>query len=325
VTQHQLPPPYDETELYGSILLVSHSIKSAWDSSLTSIHPCPPEEYELFYEKACAGELEEEKDEADDEEGDEDDEEVAVEEEEEAEDDEEADIEPGLEDEEALLGEGDEEEAVVEEEPRLRVSRRAPKVDPQQLQFQYKSTLIHQTEISGEAVKDIKQREQTISVFKTLLGEYCSDQEILQLEFGIYNASLDEAKRRLVPLTWEHVTFKWIYTMISKRVASNFQPNSYVGNNHLIQRWKEGEFTLDNLGRWSCYDLKPTHWKELNDQQFRRDKRILEGNIAMATDRFRCSQCKKKMCTYYELQTRSADEPMTIFISCVNCGKQWKQ
>ena len=157
------------------------------------------------------------------------------------------------------------------------------------------------------------------------MGEHCSEEDILQLEMGIYNASLEEAKRRLVPLTWDHETFIWIYTMISKRTASNFQPTSYVGNSHLIERWKDGEFTLDTLGHWTPYELQPSHWKDLKDQQFRREQRILEGNLAMATDRFRCSRCKKKQCSYYELQTRSADEPMTIFISCINCGKQWKQ
>ena len=40
---------------------------------------------------------------------------------------------------------------------------------------------------------------------------------------------------------------------------------------------------------------------------------------------FTCGKCKSKNTTYYEMQTRSADEPMTAFISCSNCGKRWKQ
>jgi DNA-directed RNA polymerase subunit M/transcription elongation factor TFIIS len=28
---------------------------------------------------------------------------------------------------------------------------------------------------------------------------------------------------------------------------------------------------------------------------------------------------------YYELQTRSCDEPMTCFITCLDCGNRWKQ
>ena len=40
---------------------------------------------------------------------------------------------------------------------------------------------------------------------------------------------------------------------------------------------------------------------------------------------FRCGKCKSNRTTYYQMQTRSADEPMTIFIRCLNCGKDWRQ
>jgi DNA-directed RNA polymerase subunit M/transcription elongation factor TFIIS len=39
---------------------------------------------------------------------------------------------------------------------------------------------------------------------------------------------------------------------------------------------------------------------------------------------FTCGRCKSKKTTYYEMQTRSADEPMTVFVSCLNCDKNWK-
>ena len=308
LSQHQLPPPCEVEEIYGSIILIAHSAKS-WE---TSVELFSPDNYEVFYQKACDGELEV----VDPEDEDTEEDEVIEEVEEEV-----------LE--EDVLEDVIEEDLVVEEEeePVVRATRvaRKVKVDPQQLQFQFKSTLLHETYVSALTVAAVKQRQHTVEVFKTLVGEHCSDENILELEMGIYNASLDEAKKRLVPLTWDHETFVWIYMMISKRTASNFQPTSYVGNSELIARWKEGEFTLDSLGHWTSYELQPSHWKDLKDQQFRREQRILEGNLAMATDRFRCSRCKKKQCSYYELQTRSADEPMTIFINCHVCGKQWKQ
>ena len=37
-----------------------------------------------------------------------------------------------------------------------------------------------------------------------------------------------------------------------------------------------------------------------------------------------CNKCKSNKTTYYQLQTRSADEPMTTYVSCLNCGKRWK-
>ncbi|XP_015220624.1 transcription elongation factor A protein 2 [Lepisosteus oculatus] len=42
------------------------------------------------------------------------------------------------------------------------------------------------------------------------------------------------------------------------------------------------------------------------------------------TDMFVCGKCKKKNCTYTQVQTRSADEPMTTFVVCNECGNRWK-
>ncbi len=39
---------------------------------------------------------------------------------------------------------------------------------------------------------------------------------------------------------------------------------------------------------------------------------------------FVCKKCKSNKTTYYPLQTRGADEPMTNFVSCLGCGHQWK-
>ncbi len=52
-------------------------------------------------------------------------------------------------------------------------------------------------------------------------------------------------------------------------------------------------------------------------------ERNIINNLAM-TDEFKCKRCKSRKTTYYEMQTRSADEPMTIFITCLTCGNRWK-
>jgi hypothetical protein len=323
LNQHDLPPPFEASQIYGSILLIAHADAVSWDGE--GIEAFSTADYEAFYEKACNGEIQT-KDEADEDEADED-----VVEEEEADEDAVAG-EDGEEDEEEDLlesGDGDEEEGAEgevvldddeeEEVTRPTRSRRAPKVDPQALQFQYANDLVQQQTPSEDAVDEY--RTPVIQALELLLKGICKREDVLSLEMGIFNAALSEAETRKIPQSWQSEQFRWIYKIHAKRVASNFGPNA----DRLIQRWKDGEFTLDTLGSWSHYDLNPDNWKELKDQQFRREKRILEGNTAMATDRFRCSRCQKKMCTYYELQTRSADEPMTIFITCVNCGKQWRQ
>jgi len=39
---------------------------------------------------------------------------------------------------------------------------------------------------------------------------------------------------------------------------------------------------------------------------------------------FKCGRCKCKKVTYYQMQTRSADEPMTTYFTCMGCGAKWK-
>ena len=42
------------------------------------------------------------------------------------------------------------------------------------------------------------------------------------------------------------------------------------------------------------------------------------------TDLLKCGKCGKRNCTYNQIQTRSADEPMTTFVLCNECGNRWK-
>jgi len=317
LTQHQLPPPCEHSELYGSLMLLVHPLKTTWDTS-TPVE-FPASDYEEFYEKLCSGELDDEQ-EADGEE----DVEAEAEADVEAEEEEDAEAEAEVDEDIEVEAEVDV-EAEVEEAPRIRTIRKPIKIDAYSNQFKYTSTLVTETESSPDTVSANEQRKRTHAVLQDLFKGDCTEAELLDLERGIFNATIEEATRRHIPHTWDHATFTWIYKMISKRVISNFYAESYIGNKSLFERWKEGEFTLDQIGSWDPYELNPTQWKDLKDQQFRREKKVLEGNLAMATDRFRCSQCKKKLCSYYELQTRSADEPMTIFVTCLNCGKQWRQ
>ncbi|XP_031498869.1 transcription elongation factor TFIIS-like [Nymphaea colorata] len=48
------------------------------------------------------------------------------------------------------------------------------------------------------------------------------------------------------------------------------------------------------------------------------------GPAKATTDQFKCGRCGQRKTTYYQLQTRSADEPMTTFVTCVNCNNHWK-
>lgn len=64
-------------------------------------------------------------------------------------------------------------------------------------------------------------------------------------------------------------------------------------------------------------EMETLHQKNLFDAQGAVQKRAV-------TDRFTCGKCKKKEVSYYQMQTRSADEPLTTFCTCESCGNRWK-
>ncbi|CAN0266352.1 unnamed protein product, partial [Ectocarpus fasciculatus] len=43
-----------------------------------------------------------------------------------------------------------------------------------------------------------------------------------------------------------------------------------------------------------------------------------------AAGEFTCRKCKGTKTTHYALQTRSSDEPMTIFVTCLTCSTRWR-
>ncbi|KAI3403858.2 tfs1 [Candida oxycetoniae] len=64
-------------------------------------------------------------------------------------------------------------------------------------------------------------------------------------------------------------------------------------------------------------EIEKMHKQNLFDAQGATEKRAV-------TDRFTCGKCKHKKVSYYQMQTRSADEPLTTFCTCENCGNRWK-
>jgi transcription elongation factor S-II len=95
-------------------------------------------------------------------------------------------------------------------------------------------------------------------------------------------------------------------------------------NKKLIQMVNNGEIKAHEIAFMTHQEMYPEKWEELLKAKSIRDKNKFEQNLEAATDTFTCRKCRSKKCTYYQMQTRSADEPMTIFVTCIDCGNRWK-
>ena len=138
------------------------------------------------------------------------------------------------------------------------------------------------------------------------------------LEKGIFNYAIKEANTHKIVKKWENTAFVQLYTDRLRSVYINLK------NEELVKLIKDGEILPQLVAFMTHQELNPSHWKVLIDRKIKRDASKFSNNIEASTDMFTCKKCKSKRCTYYELQTRSADEPATIFVTCIDCGKHWK-
>lgn len=174
-----------------------------------------------------------------------------------------------------------------------------------------------------EAVKElVEPRKQIINIFEDLLKD---SKMAKTIEESIFKSVFDLAKERRVLKKWDNPIFKKMYINKARSLYTNLKSDSYVKNVKLSQRIKQKKFDLANIGDMSYQALFPEHWKKLLDEKFKREKVMYEEKEEAMTDQFKCGRCKSRKCTYYELQTRSADEGMTTFITCLTCGNRWKQ
>jgi DNA-directed RNA polymerase subunit M/transcription elongation factor TFIIS len=88
---------------------------------------------------------------------------------------------------------------------------------------------------------------------------------------------------------------------------------------------KNREIQAHKLAFMTHQEMSPEKWDKLIEDKKIRDENKYEPKLEASTDKFTCRKCYSKKCTYYQLQTRSADEPMTTFVTCLDCGKPCPQ
>jgi transcription elongation factor S-II len=94
---------------------------------------------------------------------------------------------------------------------------------------------------------------------------------------------------------------------------------------NLYQTRKLAEtMTPEEFVNTSEVDRHPERWMERMRQVAERDKALYSRKTTASAQMY-CSGCKRKSnCDFYQMQTRSADEPMTTFVTCLECDKRWK-
>ena len=80
---------------------------------------------------------------------------------------------------------------------------------------------------------------------------------------------------------------------------------------------------IEKIAFLTPQEIHSDHWKKYLDKQNAVDEFLYSRTVGTRTDEYKCSRCKSRDCTYYQMQVRCSDEPMTTFINCLNCGNKW--
>uniref|UniRef100_A0A7N9AUP8 Transcription elongation factor n=1 Tax=Mastacembelus armatus TaxID=205130 RepID=A0A7N9AUP8_9TELE len=118
----------------------------------------------------------------------------------------------------------------------------------------------------------------------------------------------------------------YLYMKYKNRVRSRISNLKDMKNPNLRRTVLCGSVTPERMAKMTAEEMASDELKEmrknLTKEAVRDHQMATTGGTQ--TDLFTCGKCKGKSCTYTQVQTRSADEPMTTFVFCNQCGNRWK-
>lgn len=166
--------------------------------------------------------------------------------------------------------------------------------------------------VSDKHIKFLNDNINRTSIISKFAGVLKDIDAAIKIEFGIYEYTLVYTTMKNILPT----LMPAIYNDKSNELLLNLDPNSILLNKTLKRSIDENKINPQMIAFLKPQDLHPEQWDDLIRKNKLREEK--KENIAV-TDLYQCSKCKERRCRMVELQTRGSDEPMTRFITCLNC------
>jgi DNA-directed RNA polymerase subunit M/transcription elongation factor TFIIS len=170
---------------------------------------------------------------------------------------------------------------------------------------------------------DCSIRDVVIKNFQELVGD---EHIVKELEDSILHAVSDDSIKEGIEIDWGNRIFWNMYRNKAISLFENLRgSDSYVQNReNWLEKLKNNEISPRSLVTLTAIELCPSRWNDVVNKVIESEKNLYSKSESASIIMW-CSGCKKKTkCDYYQLQTRSADEPMTTFVTCLECDRQWK-
>jgi DNA-directed RNA polymerase subunit M/transcription elongation factor TFIIS len=159
------------------------------------------------------------------------------------------------------------------------------------------------------------QRVKIVSVINSYLNDI---QNSIKIEAGIFEFAIVYCHTK----NYEPEYFYSVYQEKLDEILQYICSKSYLYNERIINGINDGTVDAQKIAFMKPEDIMPENWDLIKKKnKLREDKK---NNVA-TTNLFKCNKCHERKCTITQVQTRSADEPMTNFIKCLVCGNEWKK
>ena len=143
------------------------------------------------------------------------------------------------------------------------------------------------------------------------------------LEKASWNYAVDFCKNKNIALNWDNFAFRNMYTqkILSVRFNLRLRPD-------ILAEMIAGNASIKQFVYAKPHELCPEKWEEAFEQAAKQALRFSDASCLDAKDlpdgMLQCRKCGSKKTTYYQMQTRSADEGITTFARCHECNNRWK-
>ena len=164
------------------------------------------------------------------------------------------------------------------------------------------------------------ERSRCIQKINTILNNLKLSEKI---EESIFNYTITQSKIKGIDENINNNFFKRIYVNKIITIYNNLDKKSYVKNENFLDRILSGEINPSEIASLTPQEININHWKKYIDRQSANDDFLYSRTAGNRTQEYKCGRCKERNCTYYQLQVRCSDEPMTTFVNCLNCGNRW--
>lgn len=144
-----------------------------------------------------------------------------------------------------------------------------------------------------------------------------------KIEKSIYNYCVEQCRLKNIEVNIENKYFLRMYVNKLISLYNNLDKNSYIKNISFYDKVMDKSIEIEKIAYLSPQEINPEHWKKYIDKQNAQDEFLYSISAGTKTKEYKCGRCKQRDCTYYQLQVRCSDEPMTTFINCLNCGNSW--